>query len=285
MPAVGISELSPSRRIGVATVTPISDGIIPINPSLLPKATPEEVAPLLERAGLANGPVPASVNAFVIDLPGQRVLIDAGIGPNRVETAGALRENLAIAGITRASIDLILLTHLHRDHVGGLADAQGEAVFPNAHVMLHERDLAFWTDEGEEARAPGFAKQYFSIARASLKPYAARMTTFDRSGSLLAGIEAIHAPGHTPGHTMYRISSEGQSLLIAADIVHIPALQLPRPDWSIVLDVDPDEAARTRKRVLDAAARDGTLLTGMHFVDGAIGRVRAQGEGFFFDAI
>lgn len=271
------------RRIGSVTITTITDGYLTIDPKLLPKSTPEEVAPLLEAAGLPQGPVRASINTFVVDLPGRRVLIDAGLGPGLADTAGRMRHNLATAGIAPESVDVVLLTHLHRDHVRGITDNNGNAVFRNAQVMLHESDHAFWTDEGEESRAPAFAKQYFPIARAALRPYAARTSTFSSSGEVLGGIEAIHAPGHTPGHTMYRITSAGDSLLIAADIAHLPALQFPRPDWSIALDVDPEQAAKTRIRVLDAAVADRELITGMHFTAGWAGRFRKAGKGYFFE--
>jgi glyoxylase-like metal-dependent hydrolase (beta-lactamase superfamily II) len=271
------------RRVGAVTVTTVADGYLGIDPKLLPKSTPEEVTPLLEAAGLPQGPVRTSINTFVVDLPGMRALIDAGLGSGLAETAGRLPQNLSAAGVTPESVDVILLTHLHRDHVRGITAIDGNALFPNATVMLHEADFAFWTDEGEESRAPEFAKQYFSIARAALKPYAGRTSIFSASGEVLPGVVAIHAPGHTPGHTMYRITSGAHSLLVAADIVHLPALQFPRPDWSIVLDVDPEQAAKTRMRVLDAAAIDRELLTGMHFTSGRAGRFRKDAPGYFFE--
>jgi glyoxylase-like metal-dependent hydrolase (beta-lactamase superfamily II) len=282
--APAASDSAPERwRIGAATVTAISDGFLPIDPRLLPKSTPEEVAPLLEAAGLPPPPVRASINAFLVDLPARRVLIDAGLGPGLADTAGRMRDSLAAAGATPETIDVVLLTHLHRDHVRGIADSAGQAVFPNAQVMLHEADRAFWTDAGEESRAPAHARQYFPIARAALQPYAARTTTFSVSCEILPGIEAIHAPGHSPGHTMYRIASGGRSLLVAADIAHMPALQFPRPDWSIVLDVDPEQAAATRVRVLEAAVASRELVTGMHFTGGRAGRFRRVGRGYAFE--
>jgi glyoxylase-like metal-dependent hydrolase (beta-lactamase superfamily II) len=282
----GIANERPFHRlrVGAVDVTAISDGYLPVDPKLLPKSTSEEVAPLLEAAGLPQGPLRASINAFIIDTPGRRVLIDAGLGPGLADTAGRFRDNLAAAGVTPESVDVILLTHLHRDHVRGISDHNGEAVFPNARVVLHEAELSFWTDEAEESRAPAFAKQYFPIARAALQPYAARTSTFFEAGDVLGAIEAVPAPGHPPGHTMYRVVSGGSSLLIAADIVHMPVLQFPRPDWSIALDVDGELAAKTRCRVLDAAVVDRELVTGMHFTSSGFGRFRRAGRGYLFEA-
>jgi glyoxylase-like metal-dependent hydrolase (beta-lactamase superfamily II) len=113
-----------------------------------------------------------------------------------------------------------------------------------------------------------------------LSPYKGRISTFSKAEEIVSGVSAVPAPGHTPGHTMYRVQSASSSLLIAGDIVHIPALQFPRPDWSIVLDVDPQAAAATRCRVLDAAAADGEMLTGMHFLFPGFGHVRKAGQGY-----
>lgn len=269
-----------SVSMGDIAVTAIGDGHLAIDPKMLPAAKPEEVAPLLDEACLPNGPVRTFINGFVIDTPGKRILVDAGLGAGLADTAGRMAANLSAAGFAPESVDLILLTHLHRDHVRGITDAAGTALFPNAGVMVNEHDLAFWTDESEERRAPAQAKIHFGIARAALAPYKNRTSTFAVAGEVISGVSAVPAPGHTPGHTMYRVQSGDQSLLIAADIIHLPALQLPRPDWSIALDVDPHAAAAVRCRVLDAAAVDGEMITGMHFSFPGFGHVRKVGQGY-----
>lgn len=266
--------------IGDIDVIAVGDGYLGLDPAALPAAKAEEVRPLLDDACLPAGLVRTYINGFVVEADGKRILIDAGLGRGAVDTAGHLAANLAASGIAPETIDLILLTHLHRDHVRGITDEAGKAVFPNAAAMLHERDLAFWTDEAEEGRAPPFAKQYFGIARAALAPYAGRVDTFSKAGEIIGGVSAVPAAGHTPGHTMYRVVSGNSSLLIAGDIVHLPALQFPRPDWSIVLDVDPQAAADTRCRVLDAAAADDEMITGMHFSFPGFGHVRKAGRGY-----
>ena len=268
--------------VGDIGVTAVGDGYLAIDPKMLPAAKPEDVWPLLDEACLPQGPVRTYINGFVIDVAGRRILIDAGLGTGLVDTAGHMTANLVASGIAPESIDLILLTHLHRDHVRGITSESGEALFPNANVMLNEHDLAFWTDEAEESRAPAFAKQYFGIARAALKPYQSRITTFAKAQDIVGGLSAIPAPGHTPGHTMYRVQAGDASLLIAGDIVHMPALQFPRPDWSIALDVDPQAAAATRCRVLDAAAADGEMVTGMHFSFPGFGHIRKAEQGYRF---
>jgi len=272
--------LSYRVSIGDIDVIAVGDGYLALDSAVLPAAKAEEVRPLLDEACLPQGPVRTYINGFVVEAKGKRILIDAGLGRGAVETAGHLAANLAASGVAPETIDLVLLTHLHRDHVRGITGEGGKAVFPNAAVMVHERDLAFWSDEAEEGRAPAFAKQHFGIARAALAPYKGRIETFSKAREIIGGISAVAAAGHTPGHTMYRIVSNNSSLLIAGDIVHLPALQFPRPDWSIILDVDLQAAADTRCRFLEAAAADGEMLTGMHFSFPGFGHVRKAGRGF-----
>lgn len=119
---------------GAVTVTTVAHGVLSIDPKLLPKATPEEVTPLLEAAGLPPGPIRTSINT-VAGLPAIRVLIDAGLGSGLAETAGRLPQNFSAAGVVAPeSVDVILLTHLHRGHVRGITTNDGNAVFPNAAV-------------------------------------------------------------------------------------------------------------------------------------------------------
>ena len=268
--------------IGNVEVIAIGDGHLDLEATMLPAAQPEEVRTLLESAFLPVGPVRTFVNAFVVNVNGRRVLIDAGIGGGIASSLGRLLDNLAAADITPAGIDTVLLTHLHRDHVRGLSTPDGIALFPNAEIMVHEAELAFWTDEKEEARAPAIAKPHFTVARAALKPYARRISTFAKDTEILKGIQAVHAPGHTPGHTLYRIVSGSSSLLIAGDIVHMPALQFAHPDWSIVLDVDQVAAGETRRRILDATAVDRGMIAGMHFHFPAFGHVQRDRQGYQF---
>jgi glyoxylase-like metal-dependent hydrolase (beta-lactamase superfamily II) len=130
----------------------------------------------------------------------------------------------------------VLLTHLHPDPAQGLLDDAGNSAFPNAEIVLHEDELAFWTNDDESARATTERQDHFTQARAAIAAYRERLRT-TCGGEVLPGITAIPEPGHTPGHTGWLVSSEGDALLIWGDIVHLHAIQFARPDAGLIVDV------------------------------------------------
>jgi glyoxylase-like metal-dependent hydrolase (beta-lactamase superfamily II) len=179
-------------------------------------------------------------------------------------TAGKLRDNLAAAGVRPEEVDAVLLTHMHPDHSNGLADAGGRALFPRAELVMHEAEWAYWNDDAAMARADEASRERnFQAARDQAAPYRDRLRLF-RGGEVFPGVTAMPFPGHTPGHTGYMAASGGDSLLIWGDIVHVPEIQVPRPEVTMAFDVDPRQAEETRRRVFDMVATDKQAFTGMH---------------------
>ena len=157
--------------------------------------------------------------------------------------------------------------------------ADGHAAFPNAELVMHAAERAFWTDDGARSRAPAGLQPFFDAAGAGIAPYAKRTRLLSRADEAVGpGLTAVAFPGHTPGHTGYRIASDGQELLIWGDIVHAPALQFRRPDWGIAFDVDLDAAAATRLRTMATVAADRVLIAGMHLDFPAFGHVQVGTE-------
>nr|WP_246726205.1 MBL fold metallo-hydrolase [Rhizobium lusitanum] len=202
------------------------------------------------------------IGCYLVRGDGRTILIDAGAGGFK-QWGGLLKANLALAGVQPSEIDTILLTHAHPDHVGGLVDTSGEAAFPNAELGAHHREVAFWQDDGNLSRAPERARGNFLLARQAFDCYRDRLRTFD-AGEVFPGVTAMLLPGHTEGHTGYRLESCGLNLLVWGDIVHFPQIQVPRPDVSIAFDQDALLAAETRKRLLDLASSERLLIAGMH---------------------
>jgi glyoxylase-like metal-dependent hydrolase (beta-lactamase superfamily II) len=190
---------------------------------------------------------------------------------------------LATAGIDPATIDTILLTHMHPDHSAGLTDmTTGKAHFPNAELVVHENEPRHWNDDAAMARGTERQKLlFFQQARDQMAPYRDRMRTF-RQGEVAPGVTAIPCHGHTPGHSAFLVSSAGQQLLVWGDMVHIPEIQIPRPEVTIDFDSDPQSAAASRRRIFDMVASDRLLVTGMHLHFPGFGHLARNGSGYAF---
>jgi glyoxylase-like metal-dependent hydrolase (beta-lactamase superfamily II) len=283
MPTLPQQQIPPvyHRRIGDLVVTALSDGTLERSLELLRGVTVGEAEQLLADAFRPG--VLISVNAFVIRSAARTILVETGSGNYLGESAGHLLRNLAIAGIDPASIDTVLLTHMHPDHSAGLTDmTTGRPNYPNAELVVHENEPRHWTDDAAMARGTDRQKRlFFQQAREQMAPYVGRMRTF-RQGEVAPGITAIPAHGHTPGHCGFLVSSGSHQLLIWGDTVHIPEVQIPRPDVTIDFDTDSQSAAASRRRVLDMAASDHLLVTGMHLHFPGFGYIARRGTGFAF---
>ncbi|WP_353192179.1 MBL fold metallo-hydrolase [Pandoraea pnomenusa] len=260
----------PSRQIGDFTITAISDGYLTASLEFLANIDADEAARIQHDAG-QSPPAAIHINCYVVQGKGRTVLIDGGAGGIR-QWGGLLMANLSLAGIAPSTIDTILLTHAHPDHVGGLVDAHGHAAFPNASLVAHTREVAFWQDDANLSRANERARGNFVIARRVLDAYRDKLRTFDK-GDVLAGIRAMPLPGHTDGHTGYLVESGGDGALIWGDIVHFPHIQIRRPDVTIAFDQDATLAAATRSRLLDQVSSDRLLVAGMHLGELGFARI------------
>ncbi len=192
------------RRIGDIVVTAVSDGVLKGSLEVMQNITPDESKALLTAA---FRPLPryTSVNTFVIRSAGRTALVDTGSGTAMGPDVGKLPANLAAAGIDRADIDTVLLTHVHPDHSNGLVTDAGRLWFPAAELTLHEAEYGFWHDDAAMAEADATSQERnFMAGRRQLAPYRDRMRLFT-GGEVFPGVTAVPLPGHTPGHTGYPI--------------------------------------------------------------------------------
>lgn len=250
------------RRIGDIVVTAISDGYLDASYEFMRNIEPRDAERLLKDA-YRPAPPRVSVNSFVIHSGGRVALVDTGSAASMGPTLGHMPKHLADAGIDIASIDTILLTHMHPDHSNGLTDPNGVAKFPNVELVVSERDVEHWHDDAAMVRATERQKlRFFQWAREQIKPYQDRRR--DARGEVFPGVTAMPLYGHTPGHTGYLVESKGEQLLIWGDIVHIPDVQTRRPDVSMEPDTDGEAAVATRRRIFDMVAADRLLAAGMH---------------------
>jgi glyoxylase-like metal-dependent hydrolase (beta-lactamase superfamily II) len=266
-------------RLGDFRITALSDGTAERDLIKI-MSKPEAVRAAFEASHEAL-PAQLSINAYLVDTGDKRILIDAGAGELFGATSGHLVTNLRAAGYEPGAIDAILLTHIHGDHSGGLTIG-GKRVFPNAIVYVDRRDPEHWLSAGEEANAPVDRRVTFAQSHQTVDPYvrAGRLKTFDGPTKLFQGIKSLPEYGHTPGLSGYMVESRGHRLLLWGDIIHAAEVQFADPSVTIDFDVDPEQAAAARRRVLQDAARRGYLVGGAHLSFPGLGHVRGERTHF-----
>ncbi|MDR3495891.1 MAG: MBL fold metallo-hydrolase [Ancalomicrobiaceae bacterium] len=267
------------RNIGDIRVATVNDGKYP---TAFDHIIGVDAARCRQAHEAAHAPTPPwlTIDTFLVDTGDRLMLVDsgfAGAGP----TTGRLVSNLALLGVKPADIDAILMTHLHADHVGGLTDENGQRAFANAELVVHEDEIAFWEDEGTLSRLVELQKPDFGRAQKALNAYRGRTRAVRTNEEVASGVSATPTPGHTPGHSAWRISSGDETLLIWGDMVHLPSIQFAIPEASVIYDVDPDAAAQSRRHVLDMAAADQILVAGIHLSFPGYGWVRKTPSGGF----
>jgi glyoxylase-like metal-dependent hydrolase (beta-lactamase superfamily II) len=266
-------------RIGPAEVFALQDGEIKLPPSLLQGVDSAARNSLLG----SDDPVATSVNAFLVRLEGHLILIDAGgRGPAFGGELGHLPERLREAGVKPESIEAVLITHLHFDHIGGLLTPDGKRAFPNAQLRLSTAEYDYWMDPALEARLPEAYRASLRQIKATLAPYqaAGACRPFAPGESPFPGVIAIAAPGHTPGHTAYTIGTGKEAVWFVGDIIHFGKVQFSKPEVTVAFDTDSAKAAATRLDLLRRAAKDGAMLGAAHMPSPGLGRVTAQAAAF-----
>jgi glyoxylase-like metal-dependent hydrolase (beta-lactamase superfamily II) len=223
-------------------------------------------------------------SGFLVNTGKQLILVDAGAGTWWGGGAlGRLAGSLRSAGYTPEEVDLVLVTHLHSDHVGGLTTQDGKRVFPNADVYVAKAENDFWLSPEIAAKAPKDAQPFFQSAQAIAAPYikAGKWHTFRGSEPIVDGMQIVSLPGHTPGHTGYEFSSKGQEILFWGDIVHAQRVQLQHPEVTAIFDIDQTAAAATREQLLPKLAGADVLIAVPHSsVFPPLGRLRKEGSGY-----
>ena len=273
------------RKLGAFEITHVSDGAgnFPM-PDGFVKNVSKDVAIAAAAAAYMTpaGNITVPFNPVVINTGAKLVLIDTGNGATPPGApVGHLMANLQAAGIDPATIDTVISSHLHGDHINGLKNAAGGLAFPNAEIMAPEADLAFWLSEDNAAKAATpMMKTFFANARKVLGDIAPKITKYTPGKELVTGITALDTPGHTPGHCSFAVVSDKAKLFVQSDVTNIPDFFLRHPEWHVVFDVDPEKAAKTRRRFYDMAASEKALVVGYHFPFPATGHVEKDGKGY-----
>jgi glyoxylase-like metal-dependent hydrolase (beta-lactamase superfamily II) len=277
--APGYSRMPLGHFVGTA----LFDGVLDLDKQLLQNIPPAVLAEMLGRMFVGNPKMQTSVNAFLINTGTHLVLVDTGAAKLFGPSLGNMLQNLKAAGYQPDQVDMILITHLHGDHVGGITDAAGKPVFPKATIYTAQAESDFWLSQQNADAAPKERQRTFQMARASAAPYQAsgQWKTFSGNVELAPGIKAIDTHGHTPGHTVYAVESDGQKLLLWGDLLHAHAVQFARPGVAMVFDNDQKQAIAARRNILQLAAKEKALVAGAHLPFPGIGHIRADGKGSY----
>jgi glyoxylase-like metal-dependent hydrolase (beta-lactamase superfamily II) len=263
----------------------VSDGPLPLgDPSGTFIGVPkEEVKKMLTDNFLSPDNVVLEQNSPIVNTGDKLVLFDTGMGTLKLfgPTTGRQQKSMAEAGIKPEEIDAVVLSHAHIDHIGGIVDSADKVLFPNAQFYIAQSDFEFWTDE---SKIGGPLKDFVLHARKNLLPVRDRLVFFKDGQEFLPGVQAIAAPGHTVGHTIFMVTSEGKSFAFLGDLTHHAILLLEKPRMEFSYDTDPKQAANTRVKLLDMIAANKTPVMSYHFAWPGYGHVVKTGEGFHYIA-
>jgi len=272
-------------NLGDAQITVVSDGPLPLGP---PKGTfvgasEEEIKKMLTDNFLSPDNIVLEQNSPIVNMGDKLVLFDTGMGTSKMfgASTGRQQKSMAEAGIQPAAIDAVVFSHAHIDHIGGVVDASGKVLFPNAQFYIAQSDHEFWTDEG---KLGGQMKDFIVHARTNLLPVRDKLVFFKDGEEFLPGVQALAAPGHTVGHHIFMISSGGKSFAFLGDLTHHQILLLEKPRMQFSYDTDPSQAAESRVKMLDMLAANKIPVMSYHYPWPGYGHVVKTGEGFHYIA-
>lgn len=274
---VSIAQMTQADRsvtVGDIDVRMMQDAHFYLPTKLLSGIEQHEASTLL--GGSDSSWTPA--NAYLVRLPKQIVLVDAGVGKYPGGDSGHLLDALKKAGVEPDQIKLILITHFHLDHIGGLISPEGRRLFPNAVVRAAKAESDFWLNDSLLTTAD--MRERGAAVKKILGPYieAKAFRPFAPNENLGDGIKVVPASGHTPGHTVYSFSSKGKELWCVGDLIHYGAIQFARPKVGVIFDTDGPKAIAARITLFQRAAASHIIIAAAHLP--AMVMLEKKGDAF-----
>lgn len=287
-PPPALDELVPSRyalKVGDIDVLVVSDGVLPLPTQMLGhNVSAAERAPWFKEMYLPPDALDWALNVMVVRSGDRNILIDAGLGMDpdlNLPRAGQLIRRLGASGIDLGEITDVVITHLHMDHIGGLlVDGVKEQLHPELRIHVAAAEVDFWKapDFTRTNMPPGFPDALRATATHFLAEYGSYVRTFEDVHEIAPGVIAHRTGGHTPGHSVVRLSSNGEALTFAGDAIF--AVGFEQPNWHNGFEHDPEGAAQVRITLLNELAGTGEMLVATHLPFPSVGRVSADGDVF-----
>lgn len=284
------SQLLATRALAVGRLTLGDAEIVTVNDGTLtlpmaysygdaPKAALDE---LLAQNGMPADALKPDCNVTILKRAGRLVVFDAGSGPNFMDTAGKLVENLAEAGVDPAAVTDVVFTHAHPDHIWGVIDDFDELVFANAQYHIGQAEHDFWSAPDALQAVSADRQNFVAGAQGRFEAIRDRLGFLKAGAEVLPGVEAVATPGHTPGHMSYIIHSGADQIVVIGDAITQSVVSFAHPEWPAGADQDQTLAIETRKGLLDRLAGDRARVVGYHFPHPAAGMVERQGDAYRF---
>ena len=272
-------------KVGSVEVTAIYDGIWkkPHDPAFIKNASVEETKAALAKAGLTTEFMPIPLTVSVLKIGDKYIMVDSGSGVGQWQAnATNLPANMQAAGIDRNQISTILISHFHPDHVWGLMEKGTNApVFPNAELIVSGTEYKWWTEAGRVEKLPE-GRKAAGKRISDVFPGWKNWKQVEDNAEVAPGVRLIAAPGHTPGHSAFLVTSGTQQLMVSNDTMYVPALLAPHPDWQGAYDQDGDTAVATRRKLVDRVIADKMMISGAHFPFPGSGQFVKDGAGYIF---
>ncbi|MGD9923503.1 MAG: MBL fold metallo-hydrolase [Pseudorhodoplanes sp.] len=276
------------HKVGDFEVTVVTDGkvVIPLPETYVANAKKDAVNEVIAANYLPTNSATHLYTPVVINTGSKLVVIDTGLGLGTFAqskgAAGQFHTNLAASGIDPKSVDAVVISHFHGDHINGLLDADNKLAFPNAEIMVPAAEWKQWMDDSNMSKAAGTPVEgNYKNSRRVFGAFGNKVTQYDDGKELVGGIKAIATPGHTPGHMSYLVTSGPRSMIVQSDITAGMAfLFVKNPDWQLAFDMDKALAVQSRKKIYDMAIAEKIPVQGFHFPFPGLAYVEKDGNGY-----
>ena len=256
---------------GEFEVTTIYDGAVQLggpHPIFGEDPLPDDVAELMAAHNMPSGKMEIGFTTTLVNTGNELILFDTGNDPSQRATAGMTVDHMAQAGYAPEDVDVVVLTHFHGDHIGGMM-RDGKPTFPNARYVTSRAEFDHWMAADN------------ANVQAKVAPLAEKFTFLEDGQDVVSGVTQVAAHGHTPGHATYHVESGGRRVLVTADTANHFIASLERPDWHVRFDMDKEAAAASRRKIFGMVAADGIPFIGYHMPYPAVGLVTQNGSGGF----